>query len=117
MRKPTIFRSFYNAINGVFWALKSERNFQIEIAGFIINVFLMLYLKISLWDAAILLMVSFAVLSLEIINTCIEKICDHIQPNYDSRIKVIKDLAAGSVLLMAIAAIVIGVVIYSKYLC
>ena len=61
-------------------------------------------------------MISFAVLSLEILNTCVEKICDIIQPEYDQRIKVIKDIAAGSVVLMAIASVFVGILIYWKYL-
>ena len=116
MRKPPFHKSLLNAINGVIWMLKSERNFQIEIFGLIINLFLIVFLKLNAFDAAIILMISFAVLSLEILNTCVEKICDIIQPEYDQRIKVIKDIAAGSVVLMAIASVFVGILIYWKYL-
>ena len=96
--------------------LKSERNFQIEVLALIINLFLIVYLKVTELDAAIILIVSFSVLSLEILNTCVEKICDIIQPDYDVRIKIIKDMAAGSVFIMALASIFVGVLIYAKYL-
>lgn len=116
MRKPPIHKSFWNAISGVFWMLKSERNFQIEVFALLINLFLIVILKVSTVDAAIIIAVSFTVLSLEILNTCVEKICDIIQPDFDQRIKIIKDMAAGSVFLMAMASVVVGVLIYSKYL-
>ena len=116
MRKPPIYKSFWNAISGVFWMLKSERNFQIEVFALLINLFLIVILKVSTVDAAIIIAVSFTVLSLEILNTCVEKICDIIQPDFDQRIKIIKDMAAGSVFLMAMASVVVGVLIYSKYL-
>lgn len=116
MRKPPIHKSFWNAISGVFWMLKSERNFQIEVFALLINLFLIVILKVSSVDAAIIIAVSFTVLSLEILNTCVEKICDIIQPDFDQRIKIIKDMAAGSVFLMAMASVVVGVLIYSKYL-
>ncbi len=116
MRKPPIYKSFWNAISGVFWMLKSERNFQIEVFALLINLFLIVILKVSSVDAAIIIAVSFTVLSLEILNTCVEKICDIIQPDFDQRIKIIKDMAAGSVFLMAMASVVVGVLIYSKYL-
>lgn len=96
--------------------LKSERNFQIEVFALFINLFLIVYLKVTELESSIILMVCFSVLSLEILNTCVEKICDIIQPDYDDRIKIIKDIAAGSVVLMAIASVIIGVLIYSKYL-
>lgn len=116
MRKPPIHKSFWNAISGVFWMLKSERNFQIEVFALLINLFLIVILKVSSVDAAIIIAVSFTVLSLEILNTCVEKICDIIQPDFDQRIKIIKDMAAGSVFLIAMASVVVGVLIYSKYL-
>ena len=49
--------------------LKSERNFQIEVFALLINLFLIVFLKLNTVDAAIILIVSFAVLSLEILNT------------------------------------------------
>lgn len=116
MRKPPIHKSFWNAIKGAVWMLRSERNFQIEVFALLVNLFLIVYLKVSTVDAAIILVVCFAVLSLEILNTCVERICDIIQPNFDQRIKIIKDMAAGSVFLMAMASVVVGVLIYFKYL-
>ena len=96
--------------------LKSERNFQIEVFALLINLFLIVYLKLNTVDAAIILIVSFAVLSLEILNTAIEKVCDIIQPEFDLRIKVIKDISAAAVVLMAFASVVVGVLVYWKYL-
>ncbi|QOW09165.1 diacylglycerol kinase family protein [Kaistella flava (ex Peng et al. 2021)] len=116
MRKPPIHRSFGNAIKGLILMLKSERNFQIEVLALLVNLFLIVYLKVTEFEATIILVVSFSVLSLEILNTCVEKICDIIQPDYDERIKIIKDMAAGSVFLMAIGSVVVGVLIYAKYL-
>lgn len=116
MRKPPIHKSFWNAITGAVWMLRSERNFQIEVLALIINLLLIVYLKVTELEAALILVVSFSVLSLEILNTCVEKICDIIQPEFDQRIKIIKDMAAGSVFLMAMASVVVGVLIYSKYL-
>ena len=96
--------------------LKSERNFQIEVFALLVNLFLIVFLKLNTFDAAIILIVSFAVLSLEILNTAIEKVCDIIQPKFDLRIKVIKDISAAAVVLMALASVVVGVLVYWKYL-
>ena len=103
-------------MRGVIWMLKSERNFQIEVFALLINLFLIVFLKLNTVDAAIILIVSFAVLSLEILNTAIEKVCDIIQPEFDLRIKVIKDISAAAVVLMALASVVVGVLVYWKYL-
>lgn len=95
--------------------LKSERNFQLEILAFVVNIFMIFYLKLSSIDAVLILMVSFGVLSAEIFNTAIEKICDIIHPEFDKRIGFIKDIAAGAVILMAILSFFVGILVYWKY--
>ncbi len=116
MRKPPIHKSFLNALHGVFRMLKSERNFQLELLAFLINLFLIFYLKLSTLDTVLVLIVSFGVLSAEIFNTAIEKICDFIQPEFDERIGFIKDISAGAVTLMALLSVIVGILVYWKYL-
>jgi len=116
MRKPPIHKSFLNAFRGVFLMLKSERNFQIEVLAFFINLFLILYLKLSTTDTVLILIVSFGVLSSEIFNTAIEKLCDIVQPEFDKRIGFIKDIAAGAVVVMTILSVVVGILVYWKYI-
>lgn len=116
MQKPPLHKSFLNAFRGVFAMIKTERNFQIEFLAFLINVFLIFYLKLSNLDAAIILLASVGVLSAEIFNTAIEKICDIIQPNFDKRIGFIKDISAGAVVLVAAVSVVISILVYGKYI-
>jgi diacylglycerol kinase (ATP) len=52
------------------------------------------------------------VISIEGLNTAVEKIADFIHPNYDKKIGFIKDIAAGAVLFAAITAVIIGLIIY-----
>ncbi|MGU3377152.1 diacylglycerol kinase [Chryseobacterium sp. M5A1_1a] len=116
MQKPPLHKSFLNAFRGVFAMIKTERNFQIEFLAFLINLFLIFYLKLSNIDAALILIASVGVLSAEIFNTAIEKICDIIQPNFDKRIGFIKDISAGAVVLVAAVSLVIGILVYGKYI-
>lgn len=116
MRKPPVHKSFLNAFRGVFLIMKSERNFRIELLAFAVNIVLIFYFRLSLYDTAIILLVSFAVLATEMINTSIEKMCDMVHPEFDKRIGFIKDVAAGAVLLMATASVVVGIIVYGKYI-
>lgn len=115
MRKPPVHKSLINAFRGVFLMMKHERNFQLEFAAFLVNLFLIFYLNLSSTDTILILMVSFGVLATEILNTAIEKICDFIHPDFDKRIGFIKDISAGAVVLMAILSVIVGVMVYWKY--
>ena len=52
------------------------------------------------------------VMSIEGLNTAVEKIADFIHPNYHERIGFIKDIAAGAVFFAALTALIIGLIIY-----
>lgn len=56
------------------------------------------------------------VLIAETVNTAIENLCDLYSEDYHSKIKKIKDVAAGSVLIASIAAVVIGAIVFIPYL-
>jgi len=55
------------------------------------------------------------VLALELINTQIEKVLNILNPNYDQRVKLIKDISAGAVLLFCLGALIIGILIFFPY--
>lgn len=95
--------------------LKSERNFQLEVFALIINLFLIVYFKLNSTDVALILLVCFLVLIAETINTAIEKICDFVEPNFNKKIGLIKDISAGAVILATLLSIIVGVLVYRKY--
>lgn len=116
MRKPPFHKSVLNSVRGLIWMLKNERNFQLEVLALIINIILILILNVKASEAALILILCAAVLSAEILNTAIEKICDIIEPNFDARIGIIKDISAGAVLLLSVTAIIVGLIIYPRYI-
>lgn len=116
MKKPPLYRSFYFTFKGLAFLIKNERNFQIHCLGLLTNLCLIFILGLQPWEIVAILGISFFVLTTEAINTCIEKICDYIQPDFDKKIGIIKDIAGGAVLLSTISAIVVGLIIYWKYI-
>ena len=114
-QKQTVLKSFQVAFKGIFHMLRFERNFQIQIFALMINHFLIVIFKLQTQHAAIIILVCFSVLSAEIFNTAIERICDYIQPQYDKKIGFIKDLGAAAVTILSIAAVIIGFLIYLPY--
>jgi diacylglycerol kinase (ATP) len=115
VKKPPFYKSLLYSINGIFWMLKSERNFQLEVFALIINLFLIVYFKLNSSDVALILLVCFLVLIAETINTAIEKICDFVEPNFNKKIGIIKDISAGAVILATLLSIIVGVLVYRKY--
>jgi diacylglycerol kinase len=105
-----------HASNGLVTFYTTERNGKIQLVVFIIACSLGLFFKINKYEWLALLISSSAVLAAEMINRAIEDICNYIQPNKHEAIKIIKDVMAGAVLLLAIFAVVIGAIIFYPYL-
>lgn len=62
------------------------------------------------WLVVVLCIV--VVLVAEAFNAAIEKLCDLVEDRYNSRIKTIKDISAGSVLIAAIISLIAGLIIF-----
>ncbi len=110
----SLFRSFVYAIKGFAWMVGHERNFRIHLVclGYM-TYFLCRYdfFAVSKIEAAILVIISALVIGSEMINTGIEKADDAFSREEKYAIKVSKDVAAGAVLVFAVASVIIGVLI------
>lgn len=110
-------KSFKYAFAGIFTLLKSEHNAWIHLAATIIVVSAGFILKINRFEWMIIVACVASVFALEAINTAIEKLADVAQPEKDDRIKRVKDLAAGGVLIAAIASVIIAGLIFIPKIC
>lgn len=52
----------------------------------------------------------------ELVNTAFEHLCDVVQPEFHVSVKTAKDVAAGAVLVAAVAALLIGLLVFLPYL-
>jgi len=111
-----IIKNFKNAFNGIFILLRDGKIFRVHlmIAAAVIIAGIVLEIKKVEWLIIVLTMG--VVLSAEAFNTSLEKLSDHISPDYHQDIKKVKDFAAGGVLLAAISAAIIGLIIFVPYL-
>lgn len=99
---------FKYAINGIKEAVVHERNFRVHLViSFFVICFCML-VKLTQIEWVIIFLAIFIVLIMELINSVIERIIDYVKPEVHPKAKIIKDLAAGVVLLSAILSIILG---------
>lgn len=78
----------------------------------VLAITLSLILKISFLELSIIFIMIAIVLVLEIINTITENIMDFLCKDYNLNVKIIKDMAAGAVLVSAFIAIIVGLLIF-----
>lgn len=109
-------KSVHYARRGLAKVVKEEQNFRIELAVGALVLVLAAYLRVNYQDLVSLIMVIALVLCLEIVNTVAELISDAVQPKLSQYARYIKDVVAAGVLLAALAAAMVGLIIFAKYL-
>src|ERR1700755_2083362 len=102
-----IVRSFSYAWNGIKYCFVNEVNFRCHCFFSVTAITLSIALHISTYEWLIMLLTIAFVICLEIVNTVVEKICNIMHPGKSDKIKVIKDMAAASVLVSAMASFII----------
>jgi diacylglycerol kinase (ATP) len=105
-----------HALHGIKHVVVHEHNARVHLAFAILAFIMGFYLRVSQAELAAVFFAIIIVFLAEIFNTAIERTLDLIDSEENPRIKLIKDMVAGAVLVAAVAAVMIGVAIFTPYI-
>ncbi len=109
-------RSFRYAFAGVRLLFSEEHNARIHATITVLVVVAGIVLRVSPVEWGVLVICIGMVLAAEAFNSSIERIANYLTTERDDRIRDIKDLAAGAVLLCAIAAAIVGLIVFVPHI-
>lgn len=104
--------AFRDAARGVYLFFYKEVHAKVHLLAVVVVTFLGLHFNIQTWEWAAVIGCFGLVIGLEMVNSTLERMADHFHPERHPAIRDIKDLAAGAVLIAAIAAAIIGALIF-----
>jgi diacylglycerol kinase (ATP) len=107
-RAHSLLWSFNFAIDGIVYALRTQRNMRLHVGVAALVAAASLLLDVTGLELALIMFAISLVLVTELVNTAIEAAVDVAVEHYDPLAKVAKDVAAGAVLVAAINAVVIA---------
>lgn len=105
-------RSFINAFSGLGYFFRHESNGRIQSVIGACSLLLAAWFHVSTSAWITILICIGSTLSLEMLNSALEKLCDLVQPDFHPQIKIVKDVAAGAVLWSSIISALIGTIIF-----
>lgn len=108
--------NFLHAIRGISYVFKTEQNARIHLIIALVVIILGILFNISHTEWLLVVLCIGMVITAEIINTAIERLVDIVSPQFNKKAGKVKDIAAGSVLLSVLAAVIIGLMIYIPYI-
>ncbi|WP_320663385.1 diacylglycerol kinase family protein [Prochlorococcus sp. MIT 1223] len=104
--------SFSYALKGIGYALKSQRNFRIQIILGVLTYIVGIFLEINATNLSIITCMVALVLILELINTAIEATVDlAIGRKFHPLARIAKDCAAAAVLIASFGAVLVAFII------
>lgn len=105
-------KSFGDALRGLYYLFTTERHAKVHLVITIAAVVAGFIYHIALTDWMFICIAIALVIGAEAFNTAIEKLCDVLHPQQHQQIGLVKDMAAGAVLLSAVIAVIIGCIIF-----
>lgn len=105
-------RSFKYAVNGIKLLFVKEHNARIHGIAAVVVITAGFFFEIDRYEWIAIVSAIGIVFITETLNTAIEHISDYISPSRNEKIRIIKDLAAATVLFSAIVAVIIGILVF-----
>lgn len=109
-------KSFGYAFKGIGSLLKKEHNAWIHCSAIVLVTIAGFYFGITPTEWCIVVLCFGIVLAAEGFNTAIERLVDLVSPDFHPIAGDVKDVAAGAVLICAIAAAIVGIIVFLPYL-
>ncbi len=108
------FKKFGYAFRGLFASLKEESSLVVHfiIATIVIVVGIILNKYMTPVDWSIIVILIAIIIGMELLNTAIENIVDIIMFEYNAKAKKIKDISAAATLILTLASVVVGFIIF-----
>jgi diacylglycerol kinase (ATP) len=105
-------KSFVYAFEGVMFFIRFEAQATMHLIAIVAVLGAGYWFKISSMEWIAVVFAIGIVISSEMLNTAIEKLTDMVSPQINEQAKIVKDLAAGAVLIASLTAFIIGLIVF-----
>ena len=112
----SFWRSLQAAFAGLVYVIRLERNARFHLVIAIAVLLASVLLQVTNTELAALFFAILLVFVAEIVNTALEKTLDIIEPGHHEQVRIVKDIAAGAVLVAAIGAAGIGLAVFLPHI-
>ena len=115
-RPKNFFESLSCAFEGVLYAFKTQNHVRVHYGVAIFVVVLSQLLDLDYIEFMLFVLSILILLAAEMLNTAIEDLSNLVERRYNERIKRVKDVSAGGVLISSLGVVIMGYMVISKYL-
>ena len=111
-----IVKAFYNSAAGFAHGLRNEQALRQEMVVLLAALPACFFLTDNWWKRLVLIGVLLFVIVIELLNTAIEALCDHVTPGHHPHIRIVKDLGSAAVFIAISLAVLVWLVALAERL-
>jgi undecaprenol kinase len=108
--------SFRHAGRGIRQAYQRENTLRVHFLAILLLVLASFATQLNRFEVIAVTLATGLVIVLELVNTAIEKLADHLHPSEHKEIGFVKDVLAGSVLIASITALIVCIAVFYPHL-
>ena len=112
MKNKNLIESFKNAISGIIYAIRKERNMKIHVTAFFIVLLLSIHYRLAKEELLIICLTVSLVFICELLNTSVELVVDIITNHFHPKAKAAKDIAAGAVFVSSLVSLAVAYFVF-----
>ena len=116
INNKSIITSFKVAFQGIYFALKYNRNIRIHFIAAFLVIITSIYFKVNAFEMGILGVMILLVICTEMINTAIEEMVNLLINEHRQEAKIAKDVSAGMVLLTVMGSVIVGILVFTPHI-
>lgn len=109
-------KSVIHAAQGLRYTGETESNFRLELIVAVLVALLTWMLPVTQQEELFIVLTVAGVLTLELINTAIERVVDMLKPRVHPYARIAKDVMAAAVLVSSLGAVMVGCIIFLPYI-
>ncbi len=104
-------RRFADAFQGIWVAFRDQESLWVHAASAVAVIAISSLLQIDAWRWCVLILCIFVVISLEMMNSAIERLVKTLHPEHDSGLAETLHMAAAAVLVAAMGSVLVGLIV------
>lgn len=116
MSSRSFLQSLKYAVEGIIYCIKTQRNMKLHLVIAVMALLMGVLLRIDRMELIMVIISISMVFICEIINTAVERAVDTATQEYHPIAKIAKDVAAGAVLVSALNSVIVGLLVFGRYM-
>ena len=107
-----VFQTISNSVNGIKCYAQDGKSIILYVLGVILEIVMGIVYHINGLEWILIVCILGIILSIELLNTGIEAVCDAITKDYNSFIKIAKDCGSGATMIAVLVALILNIIIF-----